>query len=235
MNMDYHNMKKERPKKEKLEISTGTLRKILYIGELPPNTDQYFLYQLIMEKGNFTVDSITTKNTKDNKSYAYVKFGNEKEGIMIINLALKAKEILHLSNINGYVIRTNIFNKHLEKNDNLIGNLFIKNLPENLTSKELCDIFQEFGDISSIKLRQGVKGECQGQGYVQFSNELDAEKAMEKLNGSDIKGKQIVIEKFHEKKKRKMEGEDRSTIIFFQQLPISVIYTIISDTNRKPT
>lgn len=81
MNMDYHSFNKERPKKEKLEISSGTLRRILYIGELPPNTDQYFLYNLITQKGKFTIDSITTKNTKDYKSYAYVKFGNETEGI----------------------------------------------------------------------------------------------------------------------------------------------------------
>ena len=78
--MEYHQIKKDRPNKEKLEISTGTLRRILYIGELPPNTDQFFLYNLILKNGSFTIDSITTKNTKDNKSYAYVKFGNEREG-----------------------------------------------------------------------------------------------------------------------------------------------------------
>lgn len=125
-------------------------------------------------------------------------------------------------NIDGYVIRTNIFNKHLEKTDNNTGNLFLKNLPEDLNSKELCDIFQEYGNITSLKLKQGQKGECLGQGYIQFSNEKESELAMEKLNNTQIKGKKILIENFHEKKQRKMDSEDKTTIIFIQQMPISV-------------
>lgn len=133
-----------------------------------------------------------------------------------------AKELLHLMNINGYVIRTNIFNKHLEKTDNSKGNLFIKCLPEDLNSKELCDIFKTYGNIRSIKLKQGQNGECLGSGYIQFSNEKESELAMEKLNNTIIKGKHILIEKFHEKKERKIKEEERTTIIFIQQMPISV-------------
>ena len=120
-------------------------------------------------------------------------------------------------------MRTNIFNKHLEKADISTGNLFIKNLPEDFTSKELCDIFAAYGQITSIKLKQGQKGECLGQGYIQFSSETESELAMEKLNNTSVKGKQIVIEKFEEKTKRKNEeANSRTTIIFVQQMPVSV-------------
>ena len=67
-----------------------------------------------------------------------------------------------------------------------------------------------------------MKGECLGQGYIQFSNEQESELAIEKLNNMIIKGRQIVIEKFNEKSKRKSNEEDRTTIIYVQQMPISV-------------
>jgi polyadenylate-binding protein len=104
----------------------------------------------------------------------------------------------------------------------IFSRLFVKNLPEDFNSKELCDIFQPYGNITSIKLKQGLKGECLGQGYIQFSNEQESELAIEKLNNMIIKGRQIVIEKFNEKSKRKSNEEDRTTIIYVQQMPISV-------------
>ena len=77
---DYHTQNQNTKKKPQLQISRGTLKRILYLGELPPNIDQYFLYQIIESKGKFTVESITTKTTKNNTSFAYVKFADEKEG-----------------------------------------------------------------------------------------------------------------------------------------------------------
>jgi hypothetical protein len=56
------------------------IAQIIYLGELPKDIDQYELDQFIRSKGNFEVESLTVKPTKENKSFAYVKFKNRNQG-----------------------------------------------------------------------------------------------------------------------------------------------------------
>ena len=56
------------------------IAQIIYLGELPKDIDQYELDQFIRSKGNFEVESLTVKPTKENKSFAYVKFKNRTQG-----------------------------------------------------------------------------------------------------------------------------------------------------------
>ncbi len=56
---------------------------VLYIGDLPPDVDQYELHQFIQSFGKFNIESLLIKPTKDNKSFAYVKFKTKSEGNII--------------------------------------------------------------------------------------------------------------------------------------------------------
>jgi len=56
-------------------------KNILYIGELPPDMDEYELNQFLLSKDKkFIIDSLTVKKTRENKSFAYVKFSCQFEG-----------------------------------------------------------------------------------------------------------------------------------------------------------
>jgi hypothetical protein len=61
-------------------IKQPNIAQIIYLGELPGDIDQYELDQFIRSKGNFDVESLTVKPTKENKSFAYVKFKNRNQG-----------------------------------------------------------------------------------------------------------------------------------------------------------
>lgn len=65
-----------KPQKQKA-LNTNV---VLYIGELPQDVDQYELHQFIMTFGKFTIESLIVKPTKENKSFAYVKFKTKSEG-----------------------------------------------------------------------------------------------------------------------------------------------------------
>lgn len=72
-------------------------------------------------------------------------------------------------------------------------NLLIKNLDLSFTTKDLNKLFCEFGEISSCKLEYDQDGKSKGYGYVSFADTESANKAIEKINGKNINGKNIEI------------------------------------------
>jgi len=77
---NYYQGTNTKPTKQnsKSEINT---KNVLYIGELPPDMDEYELNQYILSKdGKFIIESLIVKKTRENKSFAYVKFSCKFEG-----------------------------------------------------------------------------------------------------------------------------------------------------------
>ena len=46
------------------------------------------------------------------------------------------------------------------------ANLYVKNIPDDKTQRELAEKFQEFGPIISVKLEQFPDGKSKEYGYV---------------------------------------------------------------------
>lgn len=80
-------------------------------------------------------------------------------------------------------------------------NLFVKNIHESINAFHLEMLFKTYGEIKSTKvLYDHASGEHKGSGFVEMTNDADAEKAIEALNGKEIKGKVLSVEKAKPKK-----------------------------------
>lgn len=66
-----------------------------------------------------------------------------------------------------------------------------QNLPESIDNVGLQDLFQSFGNVLSSKVVMSEDGKSKGYGYVQFQSEESASAAIEKLNGSTVREKQM--------------------------------------------
>jgi polyadenylate-binding protein len=223
--MDYYQQQApqqgQKPTKVPKNINTNV---VLYLGELPPDVDQYELHQFIMSHGKFNVESLIVKPTKENKSYAYVKFKTRSE-------VEKAKQALHLKSLRDYVIKAEPFRQKdslkEENTKNRISqssntNLFVKNLTSSTTSKDLYELFSKFGEIISIKLRQNKNGECLGYGYVNFQTSNSAEEAMKNLHDSEYQGKKLYVSLFSSKKERSGNDEDKFPLVLIKQCPKNI-------------
>jgi len=130
---------------------------------------------------------------------------------------------IHLSTIKNHVIRAEPFrarsNADQQKKDNS-SNLFVKNLPEVTTPKDLYDLFVQYGNIISINLKQKENNQCLGYGYVNFEKVEDAQKAIESLNNSEYKEKIIHVSTFYAKNKR--NDEDKINLVTLKNLPTNV-------------
>lgn len=83
-------------------------------------------------------------------------------------------------------------------------NLFVGSLPFRLTEAELREIFEEYGEVSSAKIiTDKISGRSKGFGFVEMPDDEAAKKAIEALNGSEVEGRTIVVNKAEDKPDRK--------------------------------
>jgi len=72
--------------------------------------------------------------------------------------------------------------------------LFVGSLPWSVDDQALEDMFKEFGEVASAKvIMDRESGRSKGFGFVEFDDDTAAKAAMNKLNGTDLQGRTIVV------------------------------------------
>lgn len=72
--------------------------------------------------------------------------------------------------------------------------LFVGSLPWAVDDQALADLFAEFGSVASAKvIMDRETGRSKGFGFVEFDDDAAAKAATNKLNGSDLQGRTIVV------------------------------------------
>ncbi len=76
-----------------------------------------------------------------------------------------------------------------------MGNkIYVGNLPFSATSEQLNEMFSKFGTVDSAKIvMDRDTGRSKGFGFVEMSSGDEAAAAIEKLNGSDMGGRSLVV------------------------------------------
>lgn len=76
-----------------------------------------------------------------------------------------------------------------------MGNkIYVGNLPFSATSESLNEMFAQFGTVDSAKIVMDREtGRSKGFGFVEMSTGEEAQAAIEKLNGSDMGGRSLVV------------------------------------------
>lgn len=72
--------------------------------------------------------------------------------------------------------------------------LFVGSLPWAIDDQGLEDLFKDFGTVSSAKvIIDRETNRSKGFGFVEFEDDDAAKAAIDKLNGSDVQGRAIVV------------------------------------------
>lgn len=73
-------------------------------------------------------------------------------------------------------------------------NIYVSNLSFKLQDEDLKNIFTACGEVSSAKIiMDNQSGRSRGFGFVEMPNDDDARAAIEKLNGTEADGRNIVV------------------------------------------
>ena len=80
-------------------------------------------------------------------------------------------------------------------------NLYLGNLSYQIADDQVKELFQEFGEVTSIKIFAD-----KGFGFVEMSSPEEAKKALEALNGKEFLGRDMKVD---EARPRKATYPDR--------------------------
>jgi RNA recognition motif-containing protein len=79
-------------------------------------------------------------------------------------------------------------------------NIYVGNLHFNVNEDELRKAFEEYGEVASVKIiTDKYSGRSKGFGFVEMSNDKEAQEAINNLNGTEIKGRAVNVNQAREK------------------------------------
>lgn len=72
--------------------------------------------------------------------------------------------------------------------------VYVGNLSYRLREEELADAFRPYGDVISAKIiTDRYTGRSRGFGFVEMATEEQAQAAIDKLNGTELQGRTMVV------------------------------------------
>ncbi|MFC1670180.1 RNA recognition motif domain-containing protein [Spirochaetota bacterium] len=80
-------------------------------------------------------------------------------------------------------------------------NIYVGNLPYSLSEDSLRQLFEEYGEVVSSKIISDRNtGRSKGFGFVEMSESSSGDEAIEKLNGTEVDGRNIRVNKARPKR-----------------------------------
>ncbi len=79
-------------------------------------------------------------------------------------------------------------------------NLYIGKLHYNVNEEELREIFKEYGEVMSVKIiTDKYTGMSKGFGFIEMLNDEEANKAIDNLNGTEIRRIKVIVNQARER------------------------------------
>jgi|WetSurMetagenome_2_1015567.scaffolds.fasta_scaffold201608_2 RNA recognition motif-containing protein len=89
-------------------------------------------------------------------------------------------------------------------------NIYVSNLSYNTSSESLQELFTKYGEVTSANvITDRETGKSRGFGFVEMTNDEDAQKAIDELNETDFEGKTINVNVARPKKESGSYGNNR--------------------------
>jgi len=89
-------------------------------------------------------------------------------------------------------------------------NIYVGNLPYNVTESDLRETFSRFGAVAQVSLvTDRYSGESKGFGFIEMDSNSQADSAIKGLNGTDLKGRTITVNQAKPKGDRPSRGARR--------------------------
>jgi RNA recognition motif-containing protein len=75
-------------------------------------------------------------------------------------------------------------------------NIYVGNLPYSVTDDSLKSLFEQYGNVASTKvIFDQISGRSKGFAFVDMPDDAEGDAAIEGLNGHELEGRTIVVNK----------------------------------------
>jgi polyadenylate-binding protein len=139
--------------------------------------------------------------TRRSLGYAYVNYLNAADGE-------RALEQLNYSLIKNRACRIMWSQRDPALRKTGQGNIFIKNLDEQIDNKALHDTFAAFGNVLSCKVATDEQGRSKGYGFVHYETAEAADSAIKAVNGMLLNDKKVYVGHHISRKERQSKLDE---------------------------
>lgn len=187
-------------------------KSVLVVSDLVDNINESDL-RIFFDKYNDAIALIQIRSgIKNSSTTATIVFKEYKE-------ANAARLELNLKKLKGKTVRITWHEK-----DTLIRygnqfNLYIKNIPLNVSPRQVFEYFIQFGDIVSAKINENEDGEHNGYGYVNYANAEDMNRCIESADNKEIWPGSVLRVEVFQKRNERDTGLSASTGLFVKNFP----------------
>ena len=184
----------------------ATVQPQLFIGDLDPKVREVDLYSFLKQFGD--IFRIRLRSF-DDYSYAMVTYKDPE-------IAGRIQKELNGHEFMGRHMRVSKFTNNRW---DYVADVFVKNIPEQITPREFNDLFSKFGVVLSSKLCFDDAGKSLGYGFVQYEKLEYAEGAIKNMHEKLMQGNELTVQTFVPFKNR--IGSLTNANLYVRGFPIS--------------
>jgi polyadenylate-binding protein len=181
----------------------------IFVKNLAKSIDNKALYDTFSIFGNILSCKVAMNAKRESLGYGFVHYEIDESAANAIQ------------RVNGMVIAGQKVNVAPFKSKKERGgaektkytNVYVKNLPEDMTKERLDELFSKYGVVTSSMIASGDDEKSRGFGFVNYGTAEEANAAAEGLNGFEIGGKRLFVGRAQKKEEREKELRER-----FEQL-----------------
>jgi polyadenylate-binding protein len=177
----------------------------VFIKNLDTAIDNKALHDTFAAFGNILSCKVAQDETGASKGYGFVHYETDEaasQAIKHVNgMLLNEKKVF----VGHHIPKKDRQSKFEEMKANFT-NIYVKNIPVEVTDEEFRELFEKYGDVTSASLaRDQETGKSRGFGFVNFINHEHASTAVDELNGKDFKGQDLYVGRAQKKHEREEE------------------------------
>ncbi|KAJ4416822.1 Protein phosphatase PP2A regulatory subunit B [Gnomoniopsis sp. IMI 355080] len=176
----------------------------VFIKNLDVAIDNKALHDTFAAFGNILSCKVAQDENGNSKGYGFVHYETDEaasQAIKHVNgMLLNEKKVY----VGHHIPKKDRQSKFEEMKANFT-NVYVKNIPVEVTDDEFRELFAAFGDITSASIARDNEGKNRGFGFVNFIDHSHAAKAVEELNGKDFKGQDLYVGRAQKKHEREEE------------------------------
>jgi polyadenylate-binding protein len=176
----------------------------IFIKNLDSAIDNKALHDTFAAFGNILSCKVAQDEAGNSKGYGFVHYETDEaasQAIKHVNgMLLNEKKVF----VGHHIPKKDRQSKFEEMKANFT-NIYVKNIPLEVTEEEFRELFEKYGEVTSASLARDEAGKSRGFGFVNFVNHEHAATAVDELNGKDFKGQDLYVGRAQKKHEREEE------------------------------
>ncbi|XP_078000315.1 RNA-binding protein 28-like [Glandiceps talaboti] len=178
--------KKTSSTKDDKKTSYTNLTRTVVITKLPEDVDKEDIEKLL--KRTEHVEEIQFPVVEGNETSVHVVYERCKDAKAAIGR-------LHRKKIKSKKVNADLLARKRKSFKNMKNSrLIVRNLSFKCSEADLQSVFGVHGDISEVSIPKMTNGKMFGYAFVQYTNVIDAAKAVKNLNMNKIKGRPVAVD-----------------------------------------